>query len=135
MTKRTTDRATTVEQMYQGYLDAHALLVAGTSPSEIPALAEFSTRLDEDTCFRFPSLGLELRGRDAIERFMVEARQNLGLREVSDRVLEHGNLVVSLNRTTMTGRDGTVPVVAVFHFDGDRLAEFWGFASAQDPDA
>ena len=120
--------------MYQGYLDAHDLLVAGTNPRDLPALAEFSARLDEDSVFRFPSLGLELRGRAAIEQFMVEIRQSLGLREVSERVLQHGNLVVSFNRTTRAGSDAAVPVLAVFQFDGDRVSEFWGFAAAPDVD-
>ena len=124
------DRTTAVKQMYQGYLDAHDLLVAGTKPSDIPALAEFSARLDEDTVFHFHSLQLELRGREAIEQFMVEARQTVGLRETSERALEHGNLVVSFNRSSLTGSEGdaSFPVVAVFRFDGDQVAEFWGFA-------
>lgn len=124
------DRTSVVTQMYQGYLDAHDLLVAGTMPSDIPALAAFSARLDENTVFSFQSLQLELRGREAIEQFMVEARQNVGLRETSERVFEHGNLVVSLNRTLFTGSEGddSVPVVAVFQFDGDRVSRFWGFA-------
>jgi hypothetical protein len=124
------DRTGLVSQMYQGYLDAHDLLVAGTRPGEIDALAEFSAALDEDTAFHFPSLHLELRGRDAIERFMVEARQAFGLRETSERVSEHGELVVSFNRSRLTGAEEGAgsPVVAVFRFDGDRVAEFWGFA-------
>lgn len=126
----TMNRARVVEEMYRSYLDAHDLLVAGTKPSEIPELAAFSQRLDQDTVFHFESLHLELRGRDAIEQFMVGARQTVGVRETSEHVLAHGNLVVSLNRTTMTGSDGdvSVPVVAVFQFDGDRVAAFWGFA-------
>lgn len=60
---------------------------------------------------------------------MVEARRAFGLRETSERVSEHGDLVVSFNRSRLDGgeRDGS-PVVAVFRFDGDRVAEFWGFA-------
>jgi hypothetical protein len=123
------DRTTVIEQMYQGYLDAHDQLVAGTKPSDIPALAAFSARMDEDTVFHFQSLGLELRGRDAVDRFMVEARQDLGLREESERVVEHGDLVVSFNRTSVTDAEGgAFPVVAVFQFDGDRISAFWGFA-------
>jgi hypothetical protein len=124
------DRTRIVEQMYQGYLDAHDLLVAGTRPSDIPELAAFSARMDEDTVFSFQSLQLELRGREAIEQFMVEARQNLGVRETSERVLEHGNLVVSFNRSSLTGSEGdaSFPVVAVFEFDGERVSAFWGFA-------
>ena len=124
------DRTGLIAQMYQGYLDAHDLLVAGTRPGEIAELAAFSAALDEDTAFHFPSLRLELRGRDAIEQFMVETRQNLGLRETSERVFEHGDLVVSLNRTRLDGHgeDAGSPVVAVFRFDGDRVSEFWGFA-------
>jgi hypothetical protein len=62
---------------------------------------------------------------------MVEARQNLGVRETSERVIEHGDLVVSFNRSTMTGSEGEggFPVVAVFQFDGDRISAFWGFAA------
>lgn len=118
-------------EMYQGYLDAHDLLVAGTKPSDIPELAAFSARMDEDTVFHFQSLGLELRGREAIEQFMVEARQTLGVRETPERLFEHGNLVVSCNRSSLTGRDGdtSFPVVAVFQFDGDRISGFWGFAA------
>ena len=127
--RNTVDRASVIKQMYQGYLDAHDLLVAGTKPSDIPELAAFSARLDEDTVFNFQSLQLELRGREAIEQFMVEARQTVGLRETSERVFEHGNLVVSLNRSSLTGSgDVGVPIVAVFQFDGDRVAGFWGFA-------
>jgi ketosteroid isomerase-like protein len=124
------DRTSVVTQMYQGYLDAHELLVAGTNPSDIPELAAFSARMDEDTVFRFPSLQLELRGREAIDQFMVDARQSLGLRETSERVFEHGDLVVSLNRSSFTGSEGdaSLPVVAVFQFDGDRVSGFWGFA-------
>ncbi len=122
------DRTSVVEQMYQGYLDAHDLLVAGTEPGDIPALAEFSARMDEDTVFSFDPLQLELRGRDAIEALMVDLRKDLGVRETPERVFEHGNLVVSLNRTSMTGSDAGVPVVAVFQFDGDRVRRFWGFA-------
>ena len=124
------DRTSLIEQMYQGYLDAHDLLVAGTEPSDIPELAAFSACLDEDTLFRFPSLQLELRGREAIEHFMVEARQTLGLRERSERVFEHGDLVISLNRSSFTGYEGAagLAVVAVFQFDGQRLAAFWGLA-------
>ncbi len=122
------DRTEVIEQMYRGYLDAHELLVAGTSPRDIPELAAFSARMDEDTVFRFPSLGIELRGGEAIDRFMVEARQAAGVRETPERVFEHGNLVVSLNRSVMTGGDAGLPVVAVFRFDGDRVVEFWGFA-------
>jgi hypothetical protein len=116
--------------MYQGYLDAHDRLVAGTRPGEIAELASFSAALGEDTAFHFPALQLELRGRDAIERFMVEARQTFGLRETSERVFEHGDLVVSFNRSRLTGGEQGAgsPVVAVFRFDGDRVAEFWGFA-------
>ena len=62
--------------MYQGYLDAHDSLVAGTMPSEIAELAEFSARMDEATVFYVQALDLELRGRAAIERFMVESRQS-----------------------------------------------------------
>ena len=126
-----TDRTTVVEEMYHGYLDAHDLLVAGTKPSDIPALAGFSARMDEDTVFHFQSLGLELRGREAIEQFMVEARQNLGVRETPERMVEHGNLVVSFNRSSMLGSQGesSFPVVAVFQFDGDRITGFWGFAA------
>lgn len=124
------DRSSVVKEMYQGYLDAHDQLVAGAKPSDIPTLAGFSARMDEHTVFRFQSLDLELRGREAIEDFMVEARQNLGVRETSQRVFEHGNLVVSLNQSTLTGSDGeaSFPVVAVFQFDGDRVSGFWGFA-------
>ena len=124
------ERTNVVKEMYQGYLDAHDLLVAGTKPSDIPELAAFSSRMDEDTVFNFQSLQLELRGREAIEQFMVEVRQTVGVRETSEQVLEHGNLVVSLNRSSMTGREGddSVPVVAVFQFDGDRVSAFWGFA-------
>lgn len=123
-------RAKAVEQMYQGYLDAHALLVAGTKPSDIPGLAEFSARLADDAVFTFQALGLELHGRDAIEQFMVEARQTMGLRETSERIVEHGNLVVSFNRTALTGPEGdtSLPVVAVFQFEGDQVSAFWGFA-------
>jgi len=122
------DRTSVVKAMYQGYLDAHDLLVAGTKPSDIPELAAFSARLDEDTIFRFQSLGLELRGREAIEQFMVEARQAFGVRETPERVFEHGNLVVSLNRSSLAGSEGDAAVVAVFQFDGDRVSRFWGFA-------
>ena len=125
------DRTTVVKEMYQGYLDAHDLLVAGRKPSDIPELAGFSARLDEATVFNFQSLGLELRGREAIEQFMVEARQTLGVRETPERTFEHGNLVVSFNRSSLIGSEGetTFPVVAVFQFDGDRISEFWGFAA------
>lgn len=123
------DRTTVVTQMYQGYLDAHEVLVAGTKPSDVPPLAAFSARLDEDTVFTFEALGLELRGREAIEQFMVEARQHLGLRETPQRTIEHGDLVISCNESTMTGRDEPFPVVAVFQFDGDRITRFWGFAA------
>jgi ketosteroid isomerase-like protein len=124
------DRTTLVSQMYQGYLDAHDLLVSGTRPGDIEALAAFSAALDGDTAFHVPSLDLELRGRDAIEQFMIDARQAFGLRETSERVVEHGDLVVSLNRSRLDGAEGEAgsPVVAVFRFDGDRVAEFWGFA-------
>jgi hypothetical protein len=124
------DRANVIEEMYQGYLDAHDLLVAGTPPSEIPTLAGFSARLDENTAFHVEALGLELRGRDAIERFMVESRETTGIREVSDRVIEHGDLVVSFNHATISGVDGdaTFPVVAVVQFRGDRVSGCWGFA-------
>lgn len=124
------DRTTVVEQMYQAYLNAHDLLVAGTSPSEIPELAEFSERMDERTVFCFQSLQLELQGREAIERFMVEVRQTVGVRETPLRVFQHGNLVVSLNRSSFAGSEGdaAVPVVAIFQFDGERVARFWGFA-------
>jgi hypothetical protein len=122
------DRTTVIKQMYQGYLDAHELLVAGTRPSDIAQLADFSERLDDDALFEFQSLDLELRGRTAIEEFMVETRQTLGLRETSEQVYEHGNLVVSLNRRTIAGDEATSPVVAVFQFDGDRVTRFWGFA-------
>ncbi|SDE68170.1 SnoaL-like domain-containing protein [Blastococcus fimeti] len=124
------DRTSAITQMHQGYLDAHDLLVAGTRPGDIPEVAAFMARLDEDTVFRFPSLQLELHGRAAIEEFMVEARQATGMRETSERVVEHGNLVVSFNRSSMAGGGGTaeVPVVAVFQFDGDRVSGFWGFA-------
>ena len=130
MENPTMDRTNVVRQMYQGYLDAHDLLVAGTTPSDIPDLAEFSARLDEDTVFHFQSFDLELRGREAIEQFMVNTRQTVGLRETSERVVEHGNLVVSLNRTTLTGSEGDTifPVAAVFQFDGQRVSRFWGFA-------
>ena len=124
------DRTSVIEQMYQGYLDAHDPLVAGTKPSDIPELAAFSARMDEDTVFHVQSLQLELRGREAIEQFMVEARQRLGVRETPERVLEHGNLVVSFNRSSLTSSDGdaSFPVVAVFEFDGQRISGFWGFA-------
>ena len=121
-------RTSVVQEMYRAYLDAHDLLVAGTSPSDIPALASFSARLDEETVFRFPSLGLELQGREAIDRFMVEARQAMGLRERSEHVVEHGDLVVSFNRTSVDGADHEVPVVAVFQFAGDQVVAFWGFS-------
>ena len=125
------ERTTVVKEMYQGYLDAHDLLVAGTKPSDIPELAAFSARMDEATVFHFQSLGLELRGREAIEQFMVEARQTLGVRETPERMFEHGNLVVSFNRSSLTGSEGetSFPVVAVFQFDGDRISGFWGFAA------
>lgn len=123
------DRTAIVKQMYEGHLDRHDLLMAGTLPSGIPELAEFYARMDENTVFHFQSLQLELRGREAIERFMIEARQTMGLRETSERVYEHGNLVVSLNRGTFAGSgDEGLPVVALFQFDGERVAAFWGFA-------
>jgi len=124
------DRTSVIKQMYQGYLDAHDLLVAGAKPSDIPELAAFSARMDEDTVFSFQSLQLELRGREAIEQFMVEARQTIGVRERSEQVFEHGDLVISLNRSFLTGGEGGAgfPVVAVFQFDGDRVTRFWGFA-------
>jgi SnoaL-like domain len=126
----TVDRTRLIAEMYQGYLDAHDRLVAGTKPGEIDELAAFSAALDEDTGFHFPSLGLALRGRDAIEQFMVEARQTFGVRETSERVFAHGDLVVSLNRSRLDDGEGDAgsPVVAVFRFDGDRVSEFWGFA-------
>ena len=124
------DRTTVVEEMYQGYLDAHDLLVAGTMPSDIAQLAGFSARMDETTVFHVQALDLELRGRDAIERFMVESRQTTGLRETPERVVEHGDLVVAFNRVAFSDASGepTVPVVAVFQFDGDRITGCWGFA-------
>src|SRR6476659_7690199 len=124
------DRTTVIDEMYRGYLDAHDLLVAGTMPSAIAQLAGFSDRMDEATVFHVQALDLELRGREAIEQFMVESRQAAGLREVPERVFEHGNLVVAFNRVTITGPEGdaTVPVVAVFQFDGDRISGCWGFA-------
>ena len=125
------DRTTVVEQMYQGYLDAHDMLAAGTLPSDIPQLAEFSARMDDATVFYVGSLELELRGREEIERFLVESRQTLGLREVPERVFQHGDLVVAFNRVTITGAggDASVPVVAVFQFEGDRIVGCWGFSS------
>jgi hypothetical protein len=124
------DRTTVVEEMYQGYLDAHDLLVAGTMPSDIPELAGFSARMDETTAFHVQALDLELRGREAIERFMVESRQTAGVREVPERVVEHGDLVVAFNRVAFgdTPGEATFPVVAVFQFDGDRVTGCWGFA-------
>ena len=60
---------------------------------------------------------------------MVEARQTVGLRETSEQVLEHGDLVVSLNRLVDRKHvDARFPVVAVFQFDGDRVSGFCGFA-------
>ncbi len=61
---------------------------------------------------------------------MVQARRAYGLRETSEQVVAHGDLVVSLNRTRLDGHDDDAgsPVVAVFRFDGDRVSEFWGFA-------
>jgi len=125
------DRTTVVEQMYQGYLDAHDLLVAGTMPSDIPQLSEFSARMDDATVFHVQALDLDLRGRAAIEQFMVESRQAAGLREVSERTVEHGDVVVAFNRVTITGTEGdaTFPVVAVFQFDGDRISGCWGFTA------
>ena len=72
---------------------------------------------------------VRLRGREAIEQFMVEARQTLGVRETSERMFEHGNLVVSFNRSSFTGSEGetSFPVVAVFQFDGDRISGCWSF--------
>ena len=124
------DRTTVVEEMYQGYLDAHDLLVAGTMPSDIPQLAGFSARLDETTVFHVQALDLDLRGRDAIERFMVESRQTAGVGEVPERVVEHGDLVVAFNRVAFSDTPGepTFPVVAVFQFDGERITGCWGFA-------
>ena len=124
------ERTAVIEKMYQGYLEAHDLLVAGTVPSEIAELAEFSSRMDEETVFYVQALDLELRGRAAIEHFMVESRQTASLREVPERILEHGDLVVSFNRGTVTGAGGeaSFPVVAVFRFDGDRVSGCWGFA-------
>lgn len=124
------DRASVITQMYEDYLDAHDQLVAGTRPRDIPALASFSARMDDDTVFRFPSLGLELRGSDAVDQLMVDLRRDLGLRETSEHVVEHGNVVVSFNRTTTTGSDAGTgsPVVAVFQFDEERISGFWGFA-------
>jgi hypothetical protein len=123
-------RTTVIEQMYQAYLDAHDLLVAGASPRAIPGLAPFSARLDEDTVFSFEPLQLELRGREAIEQFMVDVRKAVDVREWPERIVEHGNLVVSFNRSSVSGTGGPagVPVVAVFEFDGERVARFWGFA-------
>lgn len=126
----TIDRPTVVREMYEAYLDAHDDLVAGTAPSDIPRLRGFSERLDDDTIFRFPALGVEVRGRAAIERFMVESRQGLGLREWSEHAVEHGDLVVSCNRSSFTSADDRstgMPIVAVFRFDGERVLEFWGF--------
>lgn len=124
------DRVQVIEQMYQGYLDAHDLLVAGTMPGEIAELTAFSERMDEATTFHVQALDLELRGREAIEQFMVESRQTAGLREVPERVVEHGDLVVAFNRATITGTggDATFPVVAVFQFQEDRISGCWGFA-------
>lgn len=124
------DRTAVITKMYRDYLAAHDRLVAGTSPADIPELAAFSELMDDATVFRFPSLHVELVGRHAIEQFMVDARQTLNLRETSEQIIEHGNLVISFNRTSMNGAEGDdlTPVVAVFQFDGDRLAEFWGFA-------
>jgi hypothetical protein len=124
------ERTMVIEEMYQGYLDAHDLLVAGTMPSAIAQLAGFSERMDETTVFHVQALDLELRGREAIEQFMVESRQTAGVREVPERVFEHGNLVVAFNRVTITGPEGdaTFPVAAVFQFDGDRISGCWGFA-------
>lgn len=123
------DRTSVISRMYEAYLAAHELLVAGTKPSEIPELAQFSAALSEDTAFHFPPLGLELHGREEIEQFMVDARRTVGIREVSERVVEHGDVVVSLNRSRLTGDedDAGSPVVAVFRFDGDQVSEFWGF--------
>lgn len=134
MSEPSTGRSRIVGEMYEAYLGAHDLLVAGTNPNEVPAIAEFSSRLDSNTVFRFPSLNLELRGREAIERFMVEVRQSIGLRETSEQVIEHGNVVVSFNRTSTSGSDGAVPVVAVFLFDGEVVTEFWGFAGSPASD-
>ena len=124
------DRIDVIKDMYQAYLDAHDLLVAGTAPSDIPTLAGFSARMDENTAFHVEALGVELRGREAIERFMVESRETTGIREVPERVIEHGNVVVSFNHATISGADGEVsfPIVAVFQFRGDHLASCWGFA-------
>ena len=110
------DRTTVVEQMYQGYLDAHDMLAAGTLPSDIPQLAEFSARMDDATVFYVGSLELELRGREEIERFLVESRQTLGLREVPERVFQHGDLVVAFNRVTITGAGGDASVGCVSFF-------------------
>ena len=46
-------------------------------------------------------------------------------------MFEHGNLVVSFNRSSVNGSEGetSFPVVAVFQFDGDRISGFWGFAA------
>ncbi|WCO67051.1 hypothetical protein PO878_21405 [Iamia majanohamensis] len=124
------DRTRAITQMYQGYLDAHDQLVAGTMPADIPELAASSALLDDDTVLHFQPLQLELHGRESIERFMVEARQAFGLRETSERVVEHGDLVVSLNRSAFAGEDDapSTAVVAVFQSSGDRISAFWGFA-------
>ena len=62
------DRTTVIKEMYQGYLDAHDLLVAGTLPSDIPELATFSARMDEATVFSFQSLYAGVAPRQATAR-------------------------------------------------------------------
>jgi len=120
-----------IELMYRAYLDAHDLLVQGSAPSEIPELADFSSRLDDQTVFHVRALDLELRGREAIEQFLVESRQTLGLRESPETIVEHGDVVVAFNHVSIAGADGTIsfPVVTVFEFDGDRISGCWGFSA------
>ena len=65
------ERTTVVKEMYQGYLDAHDLLVAGTKPSDIPALA--ASRHDWTRPRSSPSSRSDSSSAAAtIEQFMVE---------------------------------------------------------------
>lgn len=83
----------------------------------------------EHTVFCFQSLQLKLHGREAIEQFMVErarpseyARRRSRWSSAELRGLAQPNLV------DRSEGAASFPVVAVFHFDGDRVSGVWGFA-------
>ena len=77
--------------------------------------------------FHAPGLGLDVEGRDTVQRHISDFVQQADVRYDVEDVVEHGPFAVAFTRSTGTldGQRVTWELCQVLRYEGEQVAEAW----------